>query len=660
MKRSLLNHFLKLVLLLFSFVSFSYEKPDWTIKIPSEDINYKYYVGRSMNLEDEAQAFNEATQDAYSQAIQENFGVITSIESAAYQAEKDFTVTKRIRDKSDEVNIEGFEKINSYIEKLNDNKIKVFLLFKYSKAAIKKEKLRLSKIGRKKTNVTFSEAGNKNSKNGILEVITNPPGANISIDDNPTSFLSTPLRLYGKISVGKHTITIDHPQYETIEEEFIMVPGSTIKIDKVLRPAYGELKISSKPTDAFIYINGVQKGKTPNTIRIRAFIPVKLELKHPECGNMAQMVQTLKGDVKEIHIELPLKPGTVFINSVPSKASVEIRRSSFNKCLTTPTGPVRLEAGSYDITIKKSGYVTIESRFKLKGNEKKTLPIFKLEKKGYLSITTTPSKANILITSTNGFFAETHVSPIKRVALPPDGYKIVVSKEGWQDYETNVEIESGVHRELSNIELDKIESTTFDSYNYYDYSTNFNYSTNAFSKLQEYISNIFTDFPGPRVILGANFSFRTATIAQSDLTGIVGVSVVIQLRICRYFGIEWEGSFHYLDNFDSFTEDASGQSKTSRIAFPIYLWPDTGFFVAPELFSISNNITYNTGWHGEYKYSQTVNQTGKGLSLGWLFWEEREKNSVPIGYLAQFGIKEPTTGITSIYFAFGIFSGWGQ
>src|SRR5690606_5934964 len=79
--------------------------PEWVARGKAGDATYKYYVGRSSQAANEQQGFNEATREAYEQAIRENFGFQTRIESDAYESSKKSLTTKRIQLLSQDVRV---------------------------------------------------------------------------------------------------------------------------------------------------------------------------------------------------------------------------------------------------------------------------------------------------------------------------------------------------------------------------------------------------------------------------------------------------------------------------------------------------------------------------------------------------------------------------
>lgn len=353
--------------------------PSWTTSNPTPDGIYRYYVGRAVSKSDEAEAFTQASRNAFEQAIRENFGFETEIRSQSYETTKDALLMKSITDLSRRVRLQDFEQKDSFKE-LSDGEIKVWILFQYKIKAIEKEKLRL--LNERNESNQFQEGGNPlDAAAGTLEVISEPPGASVFIDGTLINILKTPLRIYGQITPGPHTIKIDHPTYETTERQFAFELGRPNSVRVELKKAMGKIKINSTPDEATILINGKKYGKTPSSeIELPAGVPVRLELLLEGAEKLAQEIAPQKNTTKELNLQLTLKPASIYVSSLPAGAEIKISgRNSLTA--VTPTDWLTLEPGSYRVEVEKSGYEIEHEDFTLKGGEKRTLKTFELKEK---------------------------------------------------------------------------------------------------------------------------------------------------------------------------------------------------------------------------------------------------------------------------------------
>lgn len=112
--------------------------PEWVSSFPKETSEYKFYVGRG-SAKDETDAFDAATRNAYEQALKMNFGVAMQMNAETYQTETEARLTERFVEESALVRFNDFEQIDQFSEE-KDGKITVWVLYRFSKDAIKAEK----------------------------------------------------------------------------------------------------------------------------------------------------------------------------------------------------------------------------------------------------------------------------------------------------------------------------------------------------------------------------------------------------------------------------------------------------------------------------------------------------------------------------------------
>ena len=123
------------------------KKPHWTHSIPQKD-NYKFYVGYSSSAESQDIAIKGATQDAYNQAIQQSFGIETSLNIKSKETMTTVKYTKDFKGISEKINFIDFRRKNIHIEK-KGKVFQVWILFQYPLAEIMKEQKRINKMMKK-------------------------------------------------------------------------------------------------------------------------------------------------------------------------------------------------------------------------------------------------------------------------------------------------------------------------------------------------------------------------------------------------------------------------------------------------------------------------------------------------------------------------------
>ena len=307
--------------------------PDWVSSFPKETSEYKFYVGRG-TAENETEAFDAATRNVYEQALKMNFGVRMQMNAETYQTETEARLTERYVEESALVRFNDFEQTDQYSEK-DGGKHTVWVLYRFSKAAIKEEKKRLASLPERSKKDLSVVGSSADAAKGTLEIETSPvDGANVYVDGE--RFGQTPLRLIGALKTGRHDLRLEHPLYDAVEESVIVIPGKTVKISKTLKRAFADIEISSRPEKAEVRLNGRRIGVTP----IKAEIPVgeriKLSLRHPETE-------------ESIHY---------FVDG--------------EKIGTTPVRDYSADPGSHSVAVEKEGFEYERRTVTAKGGEEKS------------------------------------------------------------------------------------------------------------------------------------------------------------------------------------------------------------------------------------------------------------------------------------------------
>ncbi len=112
---------------------------------------------------------------------------------------------------------------------------------------------------------TEGAAGAKTEGERTVQLLTDPPGANITVDGNAATSCKTPCIL--SVTQGRHTLSTQLDGYRPYPRIF-NVPGESDLFLKLAR-AQGTLSITSSPPGATIQINGDPKPqKTPATFAV--------------------------------------------------------------------------------------------------------------------------------------------------------------------------------------------------------------------------------------------------------------------------------------------------------------------------------------------------------------------------------------------------------
>jgi hypothetical protein len=98
---------------------------------------------------------------------------------------------------------------------------------------------------------------------GSISISTTPTGVSVRMDGR--SIGTTPITMKDVIS-DTHTLTLTKDGYKSKTVPFVLSAGGAENIDEVLEQLTGSIQISSNPPGASIYIDGVIKGNSPETV----------------------------------------------------------------------------------------------------------------------------------------------------------------------------------------------------------------------------------------------------------------------------------------------------------------------------------------------------------------------------------------------------------
>ncbi len=101
---------------------------------------------------------------------------------------------------------------------------------------------------------------------GELSVITDPPGALVIVDHDTLTDILTPVNKM-KLEPGEHWISILKKGHDVYDEMVMIALGTLLEIDHVMNRQTGNLKVSSEPQGAKIYLDGGKVGTTPVVLR---------------------------------------------------------------------------------------------------------------------------------------------------------------------------------------------------------------------------------------------------------------------------------------------------------------------------------------------------------------------------------------------------------
>lgn len=263
---------------------------------------------------------------------------------------------------------------------------------------------------------------------GVVQVISEPPGAQVFIDSQPAG--KTPLTV-SPVEMGEHNILLSLLGYETTTTKVRVEDEETLELRVKLKIKSGTLTLNIIPSRAKVEIDNVFAGYTPLDVDVPEGSHI-LKLSKDDYQTWETTFVINYKEKKEIRHNLEPIPGILKVNSEPRGVDFSINDEPRGQ---TPKS-INLKPGRYTVRVSLEGYRPQKKVVKLGLNEKINL-FFELDEilQGALLVSTVPPGAKIYL---NG--KEKGVSPANFTDILADKYLVRIVKEGFKPIEKLVTV----------------------------------------------------------------------------------------------------------------------------------------------------------------------------------------------------------------------------
>ena len=192
---------------------------------------------------------------------------------------------------------------------------------------------------------------------GSISASSSPSGADIYLDGIHEG--TTP-KMISSVTVGSHTIKFKKSGYEDITRTFTISAYETATVYETLaelaREA-GSILVSSSPSGADIYLDGIHEGTTPKMISSVTVGSHTIKFKKSGYEDITRTF-TVRADetatVYETLAELAPETGSILVSSSPSGADIYLDGAYKS---TTPATVSDVSPGAHTLKLEKYGYV---------------------------------------------------------------------------------------------------------------------------------------------------------------------------------------------------------------------------------------------------------------------------------------------------------------
>jgi hypothetical protein len=198
---------------------------------------------------------------------------------------------------------------------------------------------------------------------GSVSVSTTPKGAQLYIDGISQGKTD---QVVGNLAPGSHLVTLELAGYETWSQMVTVKSGVTTPVTALLvaevNPVTGDLRVSSTPSGAAVYVNGNYEGTTPtdSLLDVTDLAPGTATVVLKKSGYQDYSTKAVIEAGKLVQVFATLQPGTVppatataEITSSPSGAQVYVNNMFAG---ITPLTFQNVTPGTYAVEIRLDGY----------------------------------------------------------------------------------------------------------------------------------------------------------------------------------------------------------------------------------------------------------------------------------------------------------------
>ncbi|MGM0441578.1 MAG: PEGA domain-containing protein [Elusimicrobiota bacterium] len=472
-------------------------RPDWIAKPPLPDSEYVYFIGIKTDARSIEAGRTAAARDVMNQIV-EYIGIRVTSKMIFQKSELITRLNDEIRTYG-RANIRGAVIKEMYYEQnIKEGTYDVYILTRYQKKEIEREKEKLLKVSQhynreinnisaeiltelKRGNITkvyigeFKEllSRRRYAFSSILEngFKTNLTGKGVDVtEDESAEYLLTgtyytrgndikiSINIFNKntkISVFAKTISVLKDSLEPgwldagqQEDRFF----SELKREPATPGRFGDLRITSDPVGAKIFIDGEPWGKTDIDIHHAPVGLHNITLIKDKYGVYTETVDIKEGKVYKIKVTLEAQKGKMRIRTNPSGAECFVNEEYYGK---TPKKISGLPIGKYKVTVKKKNYREHSQEVEIM-DDTTVEKIFELdEKDGALFITSTPSGAKVYI----GSLFKGLASPLYIEKISSGKHVLRIEMKGYEPWEKTVRVRA-FKTETISAQLKKLKTGT--------------------------------------------------------------------------------------------------------------------------------------------------------------------------------------------------------
>jgi PGF-pre-PGF domain-containing protein len=192
---------------------------------------------------------------------------------------------------------------------------------------------------------------------GSLAVTSTPEGAAILIDGADTGEVTN--TTLDEIAVGLHTVTLQKDGYVDLTAEIEITYNETASLHLDLARAIGSIAVTSTPTGAAIFLDGVDTGDVTNATLTAPAGEHTVTVTKPGYADASATVTVEHDKTVPIHFGLVPPTGSLAVTSTPDGARIFLDGLETGE-MTNAT-LVSVPAGGHTVRVERDGYREAEA-----------------------------------------------------------------------------------------------------------------------------------------------------------------------------------------------------------------------------------------------------------------------------------------------------------
>ncbi len=286
-----------------------------------------------------------------------------------------------------------------------------------------------------------------------LAVISVPGGAEVYLDSLRMGL--TPLTL-NSVLIGEHTIRIVKEYFKPAMLSVKVKKGKDNRVQAQLDKAEIELRITSQPPEAVVYITGQTQPHPSTPVSLKAvldqelsiklakeeFHSRQLRIKLTEAGIIVSDTEgiiPLENGVGTVHVVLEAAPppGSLRITSDPPGATVRLDGIAKGE---TPLNIARVTPGNRRLRISMSGFASVIRKVEVVSDQKTEVQV---ELGGLLRVLSIPDGAQVYIDEKYA-----GLTPLRTERISSGSHQLRLVAEKHKDRRSAVIVEKGQEKEV--------------------------------------------------------------------------------------------------------------------------------------------------------------------------------------------------------------------